>query len=71
MFKRSFTTRDRAGKAVKPTKKIYRERTKVKMQERLDSPPVGRLVKYRFLSSSAFVVVNSILTIKAVKSPAP
>ncbi|OAX84556.1 hypothetical protein ACJ72_01075 [Emergomyces africanus] len=41
MFKRSFTTRDRAGKAVKPTKKIYRERTKAKMQERLDSPPVG------------------------------
>ncbi|PGG96014.1 hypothetical protein GX51_08025 [Blastomyces parvus] len=41
MFKRSFTTRDRVGKAVKPTKKIYRERTKVKMQEKLDSPPVG------------------------------
>jgi len=41
MFKRSFTTKDRAGKAVKPTKKTYRERTKVKMQERLDSPPVG------------------------------
>ncbi|PGH07108.1 hypothetical protein AJ80_08045 [Polytolypa hystricis UAMH7299] len=41
MFKRSFASRDRAGKSVKPTKKTYREHTKMKLQERLDSPPVG------------------------------
>jgi hypothetical protein len=44
MFKRSFTSKDRAGKSVKPTKKIYREHSKVKIQESLDSPPPGRYV---------------------------
>ena len=29
------------GKTVKPTKKTYREHTKIKLQEKLDSPPVG------------------------------
>jgi len=42
MFKRSFASKDRAGKTVKPTKKTYRERAKVRMQEKLDSPPLGR-----------------------------
>jgi len=42
MFKRSFASKDRAGKTVKPTKKTYRDQTKAKMQERLDSPPVGQ-----------------------------
>ncbi|KAL1981277.1 hypothetical protein VTN96DRAFT_2823 [Rasamsonia emersonii] len=41
MFKRSFPSKDRVGKAVKPSKKTYREHAKVKMQESLDSPPVG------------------------------
>jgi len=41
MFKRSFASKDRAGKSVKSSKKIYREQAKAKMQERLDSPPVG------------------------------
>ncbi|KAL2008381.1 hypothetical protein VTN00DRAFT_8363 [Thermoascus crustaceus] len=41
MFKRSFASKDRAGKTVKPSKKTYRERAKVMMQEKLDSPPVG------------------------------
>jgi len=41
MFKRSFASMDRAGKIVKPIKKSYRDQTKVKMVERLDSPPVG------------------------------
>jgi hypothetical protein len=41
MFKRSFSSKDRAGKTVKPTKKTYRENTKIKLQEKLDSPPVG------------------------------
>lgn len=41
MFKRSFQTKDRAGKAVKTSKKSYRDHVKVKMQESLDSPPIG------------------------------
>ncbi|KAI9789790.1 MAG: hypothetical protein M1833_002260 [Piccolia ochrophora] len=39
MFKRSFASRDRAGKAVK-SKKSYREHAKPKSQ-RLESPPLG------------------------------
>jgi len=41
MFKRSFSSKDRAGKSVKPMKKIYREQARLKMQDRLDSPPIG------------------------------
>jgi hypothetical protein len=41
MFKRSFASKDRAGKSVKPIKITYREQAKKKMQESLDSPPVG------------------------------
>jgi hypothetical protein len=41
MFKRSFSSKDRAGKSVKPAKKIYRDSAKAKLQERLDSPPIG------------------------------
>lgn len=41
MFKRSFTSKDRVGKVIKPSKKTYREHTKVKLQEKLDSPPIG------------------------------
>jgi len=40
--KRSFASKDRAGKTVKPVKTTYREHTKRKMQDSLDSPPVGR-----------------------------
>jgi len=39
--KRSFASKDRAGKNVKPVKTTYREHTKRKMQDSLDSPPVG------------------------------
>jgi len=41
MFKRSFASKDRAGKSVKPIKKSFTDQTKMKMAERLDSPPVG------------------------------
>ena len=41
MFKRSFASKDRAGKSVKPIKTTYREHTKRKLQESLDSPPVS------------------------------
>lgn len=44
MFKRSFASKDRIGKTVKPAKKTYRDKSKVKMQESLDSPPVERYV---------------------------
>ena len=35
---RSFHTRDRAGKAIKPVKKSYREATKLKLQQRMETP---------------------------------
>jgi hypothetical protein len=38
MFKRSFASKDRAGKITKPAKRSFRETTKQKMLERLDSP---------------------------------
>ncbi|KAL9102200.1 MAG: hypothetical protein Q9163_002625 [Psora crenata] len=40
---RSFSSRDRAGKSVKPTKikKSYSEHQKKKLQQKLDTPPVG------------------------------
>jgi hypothetical protein len=41
MFKRSFASKDRAGKSVKPVKITYRDQAKKKMQESLDSPTVG------------------------------
>ena len=45
MFKRSFKSRDRAGKAIKSSKRSFREQTKLKMQQKMDSPPTGRLAK--------------------------
>lgn len=44
MFKRSFHSKDRAGKSVRPSKKSYREHAKVKLSQKMDSPPVGRSV---------------------------
>ncbi|EZF19054.1 hypothetical protein H112_05363 [Trichophyton rubrum D6] len=41
MFKRSFSSKDRAGKSVKPAKKTYRENLRTKLQESLDNPPIG------------------------------
>ncbi|MCJ1361067.1 hypothetical protein MMC16_000164 [Acarospora aff. strigata] len=41
MFKRSFASKDRAGKAVKPSKRSFREHAKMKLQDKLNSPPVG------------------------------
>jgi len=41
MFKRSFTAKNRVGKAVKPAKRTYRDKAKEKMEESLDSPPMG------------------------------
>lgn len=41
MFKRSFSSKDRVGKPAKPVKKAYRDRSKTKMQDSLDSPSTG------------------------------
>jgi len=41
MFKRSFASRDRVGKSVKLTKTTYRDHTKRKLQDCLDSPSLG------------------------------
>jgi len=38
MFKRSFASKDRAGKITKPAKRSFREEAKQRMLERLDSP---------------------------------
>lgn len=42
MFKRSFHSKDRASKAVKPSKRSFSDRQKLKLQQNLDSPPVGK-----------------------------
>ncbi|KAL8674169.1 MAG: hypothetical protein Q9168_001420 [Polycauliona sp. 1 TL-2023] len=42
MFKRSFHSKDRAGKAVKSTKRSFSDRQKLKLQQNLDSPPVAK-----------------------------
>lgn len=46
MFKRSFSSRSRAGKTVKATKKKYDEQAKEKMQQKVDDGadglPAGR-----------------------------
>ena len=50
MFKRSFHSKDRAGKAVKPGKKSFREWDKLKLQQNMGgSPPVGRSVDMKIL----------------------
>jgi hypothetical protein len=36
MFKRSFSSKNRAGKTVKPSRKKYDEQAKDKMQESMD-----------------------------------
>ncbi|KAI9737150.1 MAG: hypothetical protein M1834_000743 [Cirrosporium novae-zelandiae] len=41
LFKRSFGSKDRVGKPVKPIKKTYHEHAKAKLHEKLDSPPAG------------------------------
>jgi hypothetical protein len=41
MFKRSFASKDRVGKATKLSKRSFREETKKKMLEKMDSPMMG------------------------------
>jgi hypothetical protein len=47
MFKRSFASKDRAGKMTKPSKRSFRDDVKQKMLERLDSPKSERCVESR------------------------
>ena len=43
MFKRPFSTRERENKVAKPsTKRSFRDRAKPKVQQTMDSPPLGR-----------------------------
>lgn len=44
MFKRSFVSKDRAGKTVKVAKKKYDELVKEKMKQKVESPSMGRCV---------------------------
>jgi len=41
MFKRSFHSKDRAGKLVKPSKRSFREQQKLKLMQQVESPPLG------------------------------
>lgn len=41
MFKRSFVSKDRAGKTVKVAKKKYDEQAKDKLKQKAESPPIG------------------------------
>ncbi|KAL8799112.1 MAG: hypothetical protein Q9182_006146 [Xanthomendoza sp. 2 TL-2023] len=50
MFKRSFHSKDRAGKSVKPSKRSFSDRQKLKLQQKLDSPPVGRYMLFAYLA---------------------
>lgn len=42
MFKRSFTSKSRAGKTARPSRRKYSEREKVKLQESLDETSLGK-----------------------------
>ena len=42
MFKRSFVSKDRAGKITKQPKRSFRDNTKQKILEKMDSPPMER-----------------------------
>jgi hypothetical protein len=46
MFKRSFVSKDRAGKTVKVAKKKYDELVKEKMKQKVGSPSMGRCVLF-------------------------
>lgn len=46
MFKRSFVSKDRAGKTVKVAKKKYDELVKEKMKQKVESPSMGRCVLF-------------------------
>ena len=45
MFKRSFSSKDRASRAAKVSKRSYREHTRVKMQPKMDILQTGRYVE--------------------------
>jgi hypothetical protein len=42
MFKRSFMSKDRAGKTVKVVKKKYDELAKLKLKQKAEDPSIGR-----------------------------
>lgn len=52
MFKRSFVSKDRAGKTVKVAKKKYDELVKEKMKQKVESPLMGRCVLLFYIINS-------------------
>ncbi|RJE20771.1 hypothetical protein PHISCL_06890 [Aspergillus sclerotialis] len=56
MFKRSFSSKDRAGKSARSSKKKYSEREKVKLQESLDETSLGKPV-YCALTSPIITLI--------------
>ncbi|KAL8730405.1 MAG: hypothetical protein Q9181_004667 [Wetmoreana brouardii] len=57
MFKRSFHSKDRAGKSVKPSRRSFRDDQKLKLQQKLASPPVGRKQQSSTLTSPIITLV--------------
>lgn len=51
MFKRSFVSKDRAGKTVKVAKKKYDELVKEKMKQKVESPSMGRCVSFLYINA--------------------
>jgi hypothetical protein len=47
MFKRSFVSKNRAGKTVKVAKKKYDEQAKEKMQQKVETVPAAKLVNLK------------------------
>ncbi len=63
MFKRSFHSRDRAGKAVKSTKRTFREQAKQQLHQEWGSPPIGRsVVRTHIIENHVANSSNSTLT---------
>lgn len=61
MFKRSFASKDRVGKLTKPSKRSFRESTKQKLAESLDSPML--------VDGGSPALTSSIITIVVGQEP--
>jgi hypothetical protein len=58
MFKRSFASKDRAGKITKPAKRSFREEVKQKMLEKVDSPVKSESASPNLTSAIITLVVG-------------
>lgn len=57
MFKRSFASKDRAGKITKPPKRSFRDAAKQRMLDSMDSPPMGSPAASPKLTSAIITIV--------------